>query len=482
MDKDYSWLYKFAWGYEILAAIIGVTMALVFNSQAYIDAQKDGNIDAAEFTGLVAGTLPFLMVAAAELCKIPLVTAVMRARNFLWKILFTIVVSLASLITFETVSVGLESANAIRGKPLTELNQSIEAKQRNIKILQNNTKEVVRTNAEKMREQVNNTHDKRIIGINDEIKKINNKYDELLRAKVQPLKNRVNTIKEQQSNKRQARTNQIVNAENAINSANKRIIDANIALGNCMICTKEEENIKSAETALESANTKLFKAENISIEGDNEIQDMQQKITDYENEIAIEKDKKLIESNNSLTSANDLLKRALSDIDKSHKNEIKKISTEQVKIRAIQSEINDIRSKKALVVNDNLVYRLAGKFYGKDAGDVEESDAAFVGNLFAITIGLLVAIIGPFIVIAYLVLTNQHENSRPIFRNLASAIHMLARAILTKKRKPTIRIEKVEKIKEVPVEKIVIKHVPIYTDDKSLVQLTNEYSENNTNV
>ncbi len=483
--ENYSWLYKFAWGYEILAAIIGIAMAFVFNAQAYTNAQIDGNIDVAEFTGLMAGTLPFLMVAAAELCKIPLVTVVMRARLFFWKVLFTVVLFFATLITFETVSTGLESANALRSKPLTELNQSIVAKQRDIKILQNDTKKAVNLGAEKKRKKINDDYDKRVETIDAEIKRIEKKHNYLLQSKVQPLQNQVNIIKEQQSNKRKSRVNKISIAQKAVNNANKRISKANIVFSQCTIfCDKEKENIRTAELALENSEKKLNSAQNIYIDGDNEIKKIQQQITHIENDIGLKNDKELIVSNKKHADADNWLKKSMSDISKKYQNEIKIISSEKTQIRSIQSSINDIRRQKALAVNDNLVYRLAGKFYGKNASDVTESDAAFVGNLIAITIGLLVAIIGPFIAIAYLVLTNQHETSRSIFRNLASAI-------LTKKRKPTIKIKKVEvenivikekeivveRIKEVPVEKIVIKHVPIYTDDKTLLQLTNEYIE-----
>ena len=58
-------------------------MALVFNAPAYIYYLRDGVLEATEVANLVGGALPFILIAFAELCKIPLVTATIKAKGVL---------------------------------------------------------------------------------------------------------------------------------------------------------------------------------------------------------------------------------------------------------------------------------------------------------------------------------------------------------------------------------------------------------------
>ena len=102
MEKRYGWLYKFAWAFEFAAALTGLAMAAVFNAPSYLRYSEDG-IDATEMTYLLGGSLPFIMVAFAELCKIPLVTATVLAKTRFTKILFGLTTFAAAFITFETV-------------------------------------------------------------------------------------------------------------------------------------------------------------------------------------------------------------------------------------------------------------------------------------------------------------------------------------------------------------------------------------------
>ena len=78
--KSYGWLLSFAWGYEILAAVTGIAIAMSFNADMY-EQYISGELGAGGLALLATGTLPFIMVAAAELCKIPLIAAVMISRK-----------------------------------------------------------------------------------------------------------------------------------------------------------------------------------------------------------------------------------------------------------------------------------------------------------------------------------------------------------------------------------------------------------------
>ena len=136
MEKKYSWLYKFAWGYEIAAALTGLAMATAFTMISYRTASEDG-IDPVEMTDLIRGSLPFVMVAFAELCKIPLVIATVRANTKFTTILFGATTFAAAFITFETVYNGLEQTQAQRSIHIFKLNAELNNLENRIATIDN---------------------------------------------------------------------------------------------------------------------------------------------------------------------------------------------------------------------------------------------------------------------------------------------------------------------------------------------------------
>ena len=102
-------LYAAAWTFEIVAAIIGLFVAFYQGSDAY-NSFKDveGGISDEHFADVVLGGLPFVMVALAEVLKVPIVYLVYINRNILTKVFFSLILFGLTFITFETVSSGFE--------------------------------------------------------------------------------------------------------------------------------------------------------------------------------------------------------------------------------------------------------------------------------------------------------------------------------------------------------------------------------------
>jgi len=110
-------LYKAAWGFEIIAAITGVIVAIVIGHDAYINylvvdptdpSGKEMIISAEHWADVVLGSMPFGMVALAEILKIPIVYLVYINRNLFTKVFFSTILLGLTLITFETVISGFE--------------------------------------------------------------------------------------------------------------------------------------------------------------------------------------------------------------------------------------------------------------------------------------------------------------------------------------------------------------------------------------
>ena len=102
LTKQYSdLLVKLAWSVEIIAVLIGLTISIVMGISAY-DAfsQTEGSGFIAGVSAILVTSLPFVLIAVVEICKIPLVFAFMAVKNLFWRGLFLTFVLFFCLITF----------------------------------------------------------------------------------------------------------------------------------------------------------------------------------------------------------------------------------------------------------------------------------------------------------------------------------------------------------------------------------------------
>ncbi|AMO57782.1 hypothetical protein [Endozoicomonas montiporae] len=121
-----NFLIGLAWTVEIIAVLIGLTIAIVVSTSASesLNSQETTHLFGSSAPILVAG-LPFLLVAVVELCKIPLTFAFMAVKNVFWRGLFLFFVAFLCLITFETMLNGFE-------RNFSNLNYAIDTRKNNI--------------------------------------------------------------------------------------------------------------------------------------------------------------------------------------------------------------------------------------------------------------------------------------------------------------------------------------------------------------
>ena len=98
-------IYYVAWAVEILAAIIGFTIALAFAYDAYIKIQ---NPDTNDLINAIIGALPFAIIAVIEPTKIALAGGLYKTRILGWKLLILAALIALTIVTFETIFNGLE--------------------------------------------------------------------------------------------------------------------------------------------------------------------------------------------------------------------------------------------------------------------------------------------------------------------------------------------------------------------------------------
>ncbi|MGS0681838.1 hypothetical protein ACVBIL_11795 [Shewanella sp. 125m-7] len=163
----------------------------------------------------------------------------------------------------------------------------------------------------------------------------------------------------------------------------------------------------------------------------------------------------------------------------------------------------ELRNQINVKVGDNQVYRMAQWFWGiESAADVRRKDVMTVASIWFGSLALLIAFTGIILALASLVIRDktipergERSPSAKGIRNSLIKLFMTFRRYITYRRKmtrePVYKTTIKEVIKEVPVEKVVFRdipvevikkeivHVPLYTDDKTLINITNSnFSDN----
>jgi hypothetical protein len=95
-----------AWIVVIFAVMIGLTIAWSMSYSQYLHLLAEN--ESIEFLYVFFTALPFIIVSAVELLKIPLVYKIYKSKRVILKSIYAIVLILVTLVTFETLTMGLE--------------------------------------------------------------------------------------------------------------------------------------------------------------------------------------------------------------------------------------------------------------------------------------------------------------------------------------------------------------------------------------
>jgi len=166
-------------------------------------------------------------------------------------------------------------------------------------------------------------------------------------------------------------------------------------------------------------------------------------------------------------------------------------------ILILQNKRVDLRNQINIKVGDNQVYRMAQWFWGKEsAADVERKDVMTIATLWFGSLALLIAFTGIILALASLVIRDNtipergdRTAKKQGIKHSLTKLLMTFRRYVTYRRKlsrePVYKTIVKEVVKEVPVEKVIFRdvpvevikkeivHVPLYTDDKTLINLSN---------
>lgn len=161
-----------------------------------------------------------------------------------------------------------------------------------------------------------------------------------------------------------------------------------------------------------------------------------------------------------------------------------------------QNQRVELRNLVNVKVGDNQVYRMAQWWFNKEsAADLDRKDVMSIAGLWFGSLAMLIAVTGILLAFASYVIrdpyiddrSSPHDNLSSLTRKTFNSFRRLFIYWRRVQRSPVIKEVPKEVIKEVPIEKVIrvevpveiikkeIVHVPLYTNDKSLLKLaTNE--------
>jgi hypothetical protein len=163
----------------------------------------------------------------------------------------------------------------------------------------------------------------------------------------------------------------------------------------------------------------------------------------------------------------------------------------------------ELRNLVNLKVGDNQVYRMAQWWFNKEsAADLDRKDVMSIATLWFGSLALLIAVTGILLAFASYVIRDPSiddyrasKDSLPsITRKAFNSVRRLIIYWRRVQRRPVIKEVISEVVREVPVEKVVkvevpveiikkeIVHIPLYTDDKSLLKLAENHQFNDDDL
>jgi hypothetical protein len=504
-------LFFAAWAFEILAAAIGAIIAWAQT----VDAANSGNVNTVD---LWLAPLPFVMVAAVELLKIPFAYLVYINRHTMTRVVFSFCLLAISFLTFETLINGLERQfNSITLKvdvPRMELQNSkfeIQQSEKRMRKLRLLSMDDIYTEERKRLDGAGSDYRNASNSLNIEIdthvdeasniKSIERKISTILREVSQIEINRESDLdainkkyKETQKNidKANKQTRLLIkDAQNERDIVREDIRQKELKVHIFAFELKEEiQKLKTQKKVLNQKINRLsLKIENTPIKALEGFENERKVIIDMsEGKIStLRKNKSKLEANIEKTRINTKPKkvylirkdkiekennRRLLEITEWKTKEIEDfkgredlISIEKSNIDTLNQHVGNLNLDIHKQVSNSQVYRIAYLWYNKKtAVDVTKEEAATIAAVWFGSVAGVVATMGVFLAFGSFILRHPDDKFRDkaprggFVRRFFVLTTRALRKRLFKPKKIKVIVEKEvpkEVVKEIPVEKVV---------------------------
>jgi hypothetical protein len=489
-----QWTYRGAWTLEIAAAGIGIVTGIALGMQAFANSAP-GSVTLIE---LALASSPFLMVAIAELTKIPIATLLFSAK-WIWKPVILVILLLLAGITFETVFMGLERAATLRQLHYEEITRQIDGQKFERDQLAgrvaaadgNNLLGSAQADLDRISQQADTERQKIVAQIDEATRELSGAG--VITPEAVRLKEKIAGLEAERQKIAAERDDRVAKAvaqfESQRDSFVKRIEIAAQA-GDRELQRRTERqlaNLKNPRLAIEqeyapkidgidgqigevrseldqeiAAKGRIGESQRAAI--DKRIEGLRRQLAEFDAEIA----KRKADAQQQIADAQSR-QRARAD------------TTEAATQRSqeIETELSALEKQRIQNARTDQIRRIASRVYGVKPEQVNEEQAGLVSVIWFGSLAALAALAGPITAIVALALQRVSEPkempqpsrlSHLIRRWLLSWRWRRVRSVPVKVEVPVEKI--VEKRVEVPVEKLVkeILYVPVLTNDPEAIR------------
>jgi len=513
-------LFAAAWIFEIVAATIGLYVAWTTGNNI---AALEGDVSQAQQAQIILGSLPFVMVALAEVLKIPIVYLVYINRNLITKFIFSIVLFGLTLITFETLAAAFENQFTNITHKVKETEREIVDTTNSILELKSKIKETEAQTLESLNDKynkninsLNKTYDEKIKNLKSQIITVEQALEKAPTNKVDLLHSQITEFKkvksskilllredyQQEKNSRSSklsafqkdRNEGIKTIDDQLEKLNKVISDHNERADNkwnVPYC-KKDNNCKKNYVLIDNFNNDKDKLLKSSQEKNDEDQYFKKHMTEKD-QIEVEYQVKIDELSVQIDSVNEAIlnkktnslqiKNIVNNLERirakhkgnidfsenNHKATIELFNLNKDKIGEWSSQIEskDQLIKKLNEESDEheeftQIYRVTKHFNGYESlSQVTPNDVAITAFWWYGSLAALVSIMGVVLAFGALILRHPKERYKELKKEKRHRLKNTIRRVFISLRKRIRRPKVITKIKFKEVIKEVIKEVPV---------------------
>ncbi|WP_371011716.1 hypothetical protein [Mesorhizobium sp. RCC_202] len=489
-----QWTYRGAWALELAAATIGLMTGVALGYQAFAASESVTAMD------LTLASAPFLMVAIAELTKIPIATLLFSV-SWVWKPIVLVFLLILAGITFETVFMGMERAGALRQLRYEDLVNKIDAleqeasKLASVDELGRKADQVDQARAEF--EEMTALAEKSRAGFQTQIAEVD---AELQGATA--LTPEASRVRDQIEEKNTVRSSLIEQRDAEIRDAVTQFEGQRDSFVQRIKMARDSGDSDSARK-LEDEVAKLANPRSkIGAKFDAQIDPMDQEIaalrSDFDRQRAssppmtADQRQKLTDRRSNLEQIRDAdaaswqkrldeAGKRLADAQGAEANKATLAAQNQVRQDQIAKELAALEKERIPMARTDQVRRIAARWYGAKPEQVTPEQAGVISVIWFSSLAVIAALAGP--ITAMVALALQRIAARGEVQSHSRLSSLIRRMLLSWRwrriRTIEVPVEKVvetevEKRVEVPVEieKVVkeILYVPLFTDDPEVLR------------
>jgi hypothetical protein len=506
LDSYGQLTYRGAWALEIIAASMGLLTALLLGSQAYQESDSAIPLDA------ILMAIPFVMVAFAELTKIPIATLLFVA-PIIYKPFALIALVLLAAITFETVVGGLDTALSQRQEKFRNIESKITEVVSKIDALRSDTNvEASSSTLDTIQKQISSLE----VARSDEIKRFESQINEvrnssipiesqtqinLYNAEIKRIDETLNRLKitiETNEAKDQSKfQDQQLSYTNQI----KVYIDSGDKYAARQIQFKLDQLPNPANKSPWKKRRRAYDKE-VSKLDDDKSEYLSKRDEIFSNltvspEVTAEIDRLQNQREKTLSNMSEQIQRLYTKKAEFAQNQFDKLDMQSQNLRqadVLEQQLIQLNSQRASIANKNQIRRFAATWYQVSAVDVTDKQEQSATKVYVSSLAGLAALAGPLTAIVALALqaiaakerlkiSNANKRSlkqrfwislRRYFikskhkrrKTVVKEVEVEVEKIVIKEVEVEVEVEKaVEKIVEVPVVEKELLYIPILTDD-----------------